>query len=141
MADYLLVFGVDALGAPVADRVLAPAGDWALVSGANLVAQQILLYLFTAQGAHPTDPTFGGGLVSSIGLPEQSEDFYALLLAEAVSYYQARAALYPTPLGEQIADVAQVTLASIPGQVGNLQLSFVITTAAGSSAQATAVVA
>lgn len=134
MADFLLAFSTDANGQPSADRVLTPAGDWATVAGTALVAQNILLFLFTPIGQHPTDPLFGTSLWADIGQPEQDDSVYALALAEAAAYFQALQATTTTPLNEQISGIDNVVLAPTdPNALGVLHLSFAVHTASGES--------
>lgn len=138
MADYLLVQGTDPVtGAPTFDRSISPNGDWALVSGVQLLAQNVLLFLLTPLGTHPTDPSFGTTLSADIGQPLADSSVYALALAECAAYFQALQVLQPTPLNEQLASIDAVTIGTDPTNANRLLISFVVHAASGDSTVAT----
>ena len=93
-ADLALSFTPSAIGGPlVVDFVLTPAGDLALVTGVDRLAQDVTKALYTPLGADPFNPTYGNALINEIGHPVQpTTDYYIDLLHQFEADFIAKQA-------------------------------------------------
>jgi hypothetical protein len=135
VADFWMARSLDANGQPVYEALFTPTGDRALISGLPLLTQNILLYMDTALGTHPTDPLFGTDLQADIGQP-LSDDLstYTVTLSACEAYFKAQAAATPTtPLDEQIDHISDVNVTLNPAQMGDVLLSFTVWARSGNS--------
>jgi hypothetical protein len=99
-----------------------------MVSGPQLVGQNVLLFLTTGLGQHPTNPLFGSEFVSDVGGPAPDASAYDVALAECTAYFQALDAQNPqVPLDEQIDHIGDVqTTGDAAGTLGVTDITFTV---------------